>query len=201
MAQYVVPPKAQLPPLPHHLGVLPGYYANQPTTLVMREKIMSFTGNDYHVKSTEGASVLRVRGTAMSISDRTEVLDNQGQHLFTVRRQLFSFLNNFYAEDPNGNKFLTVDGEFSFGRNKASIKFVNSSDQQQVQLKMKGDWLDRTTEIKLGNTVVARIDREMRTGWQILGGPQTYFVTVAPNVDLALMVALCICLDERLHQN
>ena len=66
---------------------------------------------------------------------------------------------------------------------------------------MKGDWLDMTTEIKLGNTVVARIDREMRTGWQILGGPQTYFVTVAPNVDMALMVAMCICLDERRHSN
>ncbi|MCJ1402046.1 hypothetical protein MMC11_005265 [Xylographa trunciseda] len=196
MAQYVVPEKAQLPPLPSHLGVLPGYYANQPTTLVMREKIMSFTGNDYHIKTTEGASVLIVRGTAMSISDRTEVLDNQGQHLFTVRRQLFSFLKNYYAEDPNGNKFLTVDGEFSFGRNKASINFINSSDQQQVQLNMKGDWLDLTTEIKLGNTVVARIDREMRTGWQILGGPQTYFVAVAPNVDLALMVALFATIES-----
>ncbi|MCJ1392381.1 hypothetical protein MMC18_005248 [Xylographa bjoerkii] len=190
MAQYVVPAKVQLPPLPHHLGVLPGYYATQPTTLVMREKIMSFTGDDYHIKSTDGASVLRVRGTVMSLSDRTEVLDNQGQLLFTVRRQIFSLLKNYYAEDPNGNKFLTVDGEFSFGRNKASINFINSSDQQQVQLKMKGDWLDMTTEIKLGDTVVARIDREMRTGWQILGGPQTYFVTVAPNVDLALMVAM-----------
>ena len=113
MAQYVVPANAQLPPLPHHLGVLPGYYANQPTTLVMREKIMSWTGDDYHVKSTDGSSVLRVRGTVMSLSDRTEVLDNQGQPLFTVRRQLFSLLKNYYAEDPSGNKFLTVDGEFS----------------------------------------------------------------------------------------
>ena len=113
MAQYVVPPKAQLPPLPHHLGVLPNYYANQPTTLVMREKIMSFTGNDYHIKSTEGASILRVRGNAMSLSERSEVLDNQGLLLFTVRRRLLSFLKDYYAEDPSGNKFLTVDGEFS----------------------------------------------------------------------------------------
>ena len=66
---------------------------------------------------------------------------------------------------------------------------------------MKGDWLDMTTEIKWGDAVVARIDREMRTGWQILGGPQTYFVTIAPNVDMALMVALCICLDERRRSN
>ncbi|MCJ1381888.1 hypothetical protein MMC17_005000 [Xylographa soralifera] len=190
MAQYVVPAKAQLPPLPHHLGVLPSYYANQPTTLVLREKFMSFTGNDYHIKSTEGASILRVRGNAMSLSERSEVLDNQGQLLFTVRRRLFSFLKDYYAEDPSGNKFLTVDGEFSWGRNKASIGFINSSDEQQIQLKMKGDWLDMTTEIKWEDAVVARIDREMRIGWQILGGPQTYFVTVAPNVDMALMVAL-----------
>ncbi|MCJ1282818.1 hypothetical protein MMC26_002144 [Xylographa opegraphella] len=197
MAKYIVPAEAQLPPLPHHLGVLPNYYATQPTTLVMREKIMSFTGNDYHIKSTEGASILRVRGNAMSLSERSEVSDNQGQLLFTVRRRLLSFLKDYYAEDPSGNKFLAVDGEFSFGRNKASISFINASDAQEIQLKMKGDWFDMTTEIKWGDAVVARIDREMRTGWQILGGPQTYFVTVAPNVDMALMVALCICLDER----
>lgn len=111
--KYVVPAAAQLPPLPHTLGVIPGYYANQPTTLVMREKIMSWTGDDYHIKTTEGASVLRVRGTVMSMSGRTQVLDNQGQHLFTVRRELFSLFANYYAENPQGSKFLTVDGHFS----------------------------------------------------------------------------------------
>ena len=98
-------------------------------------------------------------------------------------------------------RIVSADAFSIGGRNKASINFINSSDEKQVQLKMKGDWLDMTTEIKWGDTVVARIDREMRTGWQILGGPQTYFVMIAPNVDMALMVAACICLDERRRSN
>jgi uncharacterized protein YxjI len=64
---------------------------------------------------------------------------------------------------------------------------------------MKGNFLDRMMEIKLGDsdTVVARIDRQMFSGWSMFGGPQTYFVTIAPNMDMALVVAMCLCMDER----
>jgi len=32
---------------------------------------------------------------------------------------------------------------------------------------------------------------------QLLGGQQTYYVTIAPNVDISLMAAICVALDER----
>ena len=74
---------------------------------------MSWTGDDYSIKTTEGVPVLRVRGTVMSMTGRTEVCNNNGEHLFTVRKELFSILKNYYAEDPSGSKFLTCDGEWS----------------------------------------------------------------------------------------
>lgn len=45
--------------------------------------------------------------------------------------------------------------------------------------------------------VVARIDRKILSGKDIFFGQQTYGVQVAPGVDLALIAALCICLDEK----
>jgi uncharacterized protein YxjI len=45
--------------------------------------------------------------------------------------------------------------------------------------------------------VVARIDRKLLSGKDLLFGQQTYAVQVAPGVDLALIAALCICLDEK----
>jgi len=81
----------------------------------------------------------------------------------------------------------------------STINFLNAADGKQTMLKMKGDFSDRMTEIKLGDsdTVVARIDRQMFSGWSMVGGPQTYFATIAPNVDMALVVAMCLCVDER----
>jgi uncharacterized protein YxjI len=45
--------------------------------------------------------------------------------------------------------------------------------------------------------LVARIDRKILSGKDIFFGQQTYGVQVAPGVDLALIAALCICLDEK----
>jgi uncharacterized protein YxjI len=45
--------------------------------------------------------------------------------------------------------------------------------------------------------VVARIDRKILSGKDIFFGQQTYGAQVAPGVDLALISALCICLDEK----
>lgn len=46
--------------------------------------------------------------------------------------------------------------------------------------------------------VIARIKRQYSMGTLI--GKQTYGVEVAPGVDLALMAALCICLDEKTNE-
>jgi hypothetical protein len=44
---------------------------------------------------------------------------------------------------------------------------------------------------------VARIDRKLLSGKDLLFGQQTYAVQVAPGVDMALVAAMCICLDEK----
>lgn len=65
---------------------------------------------------------------------------------------------------------------------------------------MKGNWFDSAADITdeaQGGIVVARIDRKLLSGKDILFGQQTYALQVAPNVDMALMVAMCICMDEK----
>ena len=64
---------------------------------------------------------------------------------------------------------------------------------------MKGSWLDYSADMidETTGTVVARIDRKVLSGRDLLFGQQTYALTVAPNVDMALMAAMCICMDEK----
>lgn len=104
---------AHLHPYPHPLGILPQFSAQQPTTIVLKEKVLSLTGDDFHIKTVDGAEVLRVKGVFASLSGRKEVMDPQGNHLFTIRAEHFSIPKSYYCENPQGQKFLTVEGKWS----------------------------------------------------------------------------------------
>ncbi len=67
---------------------------------------------------------------------------------------------------------------------------------------MKGDFFSRRVDItdEATGQVVARIDRKFFNARELLGGQQTYAVTVAQGMDLAVIVAMCICLDERRNE-
>lgn len=67
---------------------------------------------------------------------------------------------------------------------------------------MKGDFFDTHADITCERTgsVVARIDRKFFNASELLGGQQTYAVTIAAGVDMALIAGMCICLDERRNE-
>ena len=63
---------------------------------------------------------------------------------------------------------------------------------------MGGNWLDTKADILTDKgVVVAQINRKLFNLREGLFGKQTYHVTVAPGVDMSLIVAMCICLDEK----
>lgn len=44
--------------------------------------------------------------------------------------------------------------------------------------------------------VVGRISREYLNAREVISNKQTYFLTIAPGVDAALLAAVCVILDE-----
>lgn len=63
---------------------------------------------------------------------------------------------------------------------------------------MKGNWLDRAEIVdESTGAVVARIDRKLLSGRDFLFDVQKYALIVAPGADMALMAAMCVCLDEH----
>jgi uncharacterized protein YxjI len=121
---------------------------------------------------------------------------------------------SFYGVAPDGKEVFQVKGHFSrmyrkhsFScpfldsqlpvlSHKSTVHFTNASDGREIELDVKGDWLDRSASITCGGLPVARIGRSFFNVREIFADKQTYFVTVAPGVDLALIAAVCICLDE-----
>lgn len=83
------------------------------------------------------------------------------------------------------------------GSTKACCTFVSLNGRQE-KLSMKGNFFHtkaKITDHAIGQ-VVATIDRKFFNAREIFADKQTYVVTVAPNMDMSVIAAMCICLDE-----
>ncbi|EEU45641.1 uncharacterized protein NECHADRAFT_93841 [Fusarium vanettenii 77-13-4] len=188
----------QLQPAPRQVGVFPNLIARQTETLVLKEKVLSLTGDSFDIKLANGQPILKVQGKMLSISGRKSVYDMQGNHLFDIVKKLLNIHTTFHVESPQGQVLMEVKSSFKLLGSKATATFTSADGKQDV-LEMKGGWLDYAADImdKTTGTAVARIDRKLLSGKDIFFGQQTYALVVAPNVDMALMAALCICMDEK----
>ncbi|KAL4729144.1 hypothetical protein ACLX1H_003554 [Fusarium chlamydosporum] len=197
----------QLQAAPRQVGVFKNLMAAQTETLVLKEKVMSLTGDSFDIKLANGQPILKVEGKVMSISGRKKVFDMQGNHLFSIVKELLHIHATYAVEDPQGVKIMEVKSSFKrkspyftdcIMGSKATATFTSSDGTAEI-LEMKGNWFDYAADIfdKSTNTVIARIDRKLLSGRDMIFGQQTYALMVAPGVDMALMAALCICMDEK----
>ncbi|KAM0701312.1 hypothetical protein Q7P35_011673 [Cladosporium inversicolor] len=172
------------------------FYSPEPTTLQMKEKILSLSGDDFTITTASGTPVCKCKGKVFSLHGTKAFTDLQGNELFTVKKKMLALQKSFVCDSPQGYSF-EVKGHFSFGSSKSSVHFKNAADGQAVELDLKGDWFDRSAKITLNGQPVAEVSRKFFNVREMFGDKQTYFVTVAPNVDLTLIAAICVCLDER----
>lgn len=56
-------------PMPTALGISQKFIAHEPTFLVLKERL-SFSGDDFTIRTAAGADVVRCDGKAMSMSGR-----------------------------------------------------------------------------------------------------------------------------------
>ncbi|KAJ9423243.1 tubby C-terminal-like domain-containing protein [Fusarium oxysporum] len=175
----IAPPQVPMALAPHQVGIFPAYITTQTETLILREKVMSLSGDDFEIRHA------------------MKVYDMRGNHLFSIVREHFHIHTTYAVEDTRGTKIMEVKSSFRLFGSKATATF-NSIDGSAEVLQMDGSWHDYNANIvdtTTGN-VVARIDRRL-SGRDLLFGQQTYALVVSPRVDMALMAALCICLDEK----
>jgi len=162
----------------------------------MKEKVFSLTGDDFAIKTVDGLEVCRCKGKVLSIHDTKKFTDVAGQEIFELKNKKLALFKSFVATSPVGHNF-TVKGHFAIGKSHSTCEFKNFSDSQPVELEIHGDWFDRSARIEFGGRTVAHISRSFFNVREMFGDKQTYFVSVAGNVDLSMIAALCVCLDER----
>jgi len=184
--------------VPQPIAIFDQFIAKETQTIILREKVLSFSGDSFEIKLLGGDPILRVHGKWLTISGRKKVTDANGKHLFDIVKEHLHLFTTYAAEDPHGKKILEVKSDLTLFGSKATATFTSSTGKAEV-LKIKGDWFDHNADIVEENTgaTVVRIDRKLLSGRDLIFDKQTYAVVVAPGVDLALAAALCICFDEK----
>ncbi|KDN52029.1 DUF567-domain-containing protein [Tilletiaria anomala UBC 951] len=192
-------PPPTLESLGRPIGVIPTFTKHQQQmALKVRERKMSFSSDDYSIKDAgTGQKVFEVDGKAFSLHSKKVLNDAYGQPVFMLKKALMSLHTSYDGIDANGQTLFNIKSKFGFGAN-LKVTFRNLAGAgEEMELHIKGDWFDRKASITTAQGIpVAHISRSFMNAGQLLWDQQTYFVTIAPGVDAALMVAACICLDE-----
>ncbi|CAF9935573.1 MAG: hypothetical protein ALECFALPRED_006486 [Alectoria fallacina] len=169
----------------------------QPVTLHMKEKAFSLSGDDFTVKTVDGVEICKCKGKLLSVSDKKVFTDVQGQEIFAMKNKHFTIHKTFHAENPKGHELFVITKKFTVLANESTVTFKNESDGRNVELDVRGTWYDRSASVTFGGEPVAHISRSIFNMREILADKDTYFVTVAPMVDLTMIAALCVSLDEQ----
>jgi len=188
-----------LAPVPQPLGIWNQFIARQSEIVILREKVASLSGDSFKVSLQSGQLILDVRGTVMTLRGRKPVYDMDEKHLFDIVKEHLHIHTTFAAVNPAGQKLLEVKSSFALLGSKATATFTNAATGTPETLVMKGNFFDSAADIVDQKTgfVVGRINRKLLSGRDLLFGQQTYALTVAPGVDMALLVVMCICMDEK----
>ena len=128
----------------------------------------------------------------------------EGNEIFTLKNTMLALHKSFRAEDAKDQRIFEVKGHFSGmfkqssrGRSFAvkylhqtpvlsshsTVHFKNASDNQQVELEVKGDWFDRSASITWGGRPVAHISRSFFNVRQMFGDKQTVSLSLTDEAN------------------
>lgn len=181
------------------IGLFPQHQAQVPTALVVKERKLSIKGDDFKVKDVAGNTICKVDGKTLSIHGTKDFLDAHGKKLFTLKKKLVSIHGAYEATAPDGRVLFEVKGKFKIVGSKMVASFTNASDGKPIEITVKGDWIDRKAQMIVDKTgyVVANVTRHLATLKEAVMDRQTYYVEVAPGVDLVLIAAIAVAFDEQ----
>jgi uncharacterized protein YxjI len=153
----------------------------------MRQKLLSI-GEDYTIEDDGGRPVYRVDGKVLSIRETFVIEDMSGREVATIREKKLAIRDSMKIL-RDGNTIATVK--------KALISPFSDRFDVEVEggddLKVKGDLLDHEYEIRRDGDTVATVSKH----W--FSFRDTYGIEIAPGQDDALILAVCVALDEMAH--
>jgi len=97
-----------LKPVAEPIAIFDQFVAKEPQTLVLREKVLSVSGDSFEIKLASGEPFLKVHGAWISLSGRKKVEDAQGKHLFDIVKEHLHLHTTYAIEDTHRKKIAEV---------------------------------------------------------------------------------------------
>jgi uncharacterized protein YxjI len=192
-----------LSPLPRPLVVTESrFIVKEETVLKVSEELRSFSGNDFTIidyGSPTSELWFLVSGKVCSPRQKRILTDRDGVAICNLQKDVFSITKSQELnQGSDGPKICELHVKLHL-KAKVSTSVVNLYNGEKVDIFVKGNWLDKEIiisvgEMKAGGVPIAKITR--RLDIKSMFSKDTYFVTIAPGVDAAFIVALCIALDK-----
>lgn len=172
-------------------------------TLRLKEKLFSFSGDDFSINDANtNQPWFKMQGKAFSLREKKTLMDAYGTPVLNIKETFAAFESNYkvYAGNNSVQELFKVIAHITFGKAKMNTTIINRQNGQPLNLSLKGNIMTHEAviyigEAKQGGIPIAKIHRPL-TGREWLSGQQEYWLTVAPNVDISMMVAMCVALDE-----
>jgi len=180
------------------LGVFDSFTKHETELTVKLHETTLVSRDNFAVKTLDDQIFLNINGPALSLHSKKTVYDAQGTPIMNIRNKVLSLRRGFriYQGEGEEHEVIHVRGHYSFGGSKMTVTFTNF-DGESIELEIKGDWLVRKAKIFWKEVPVATISRQFFNGGLFVSDSARYFLTAAPGVDIAMLVAACVCLDEQ----
>ncbi len=152
----------------------------------MRQDLLS-VGDDYWIEDDDGQRAFRVDGKALRIRKTFALEDAAGNELAKLQERKLAVRGKMEIE-RDGRSVATVKKALIGIRDRFSIEVEHGPD-----LDAKGNLVDHEYEItRHGDTVASVSKRWFRVR-------DTYGVEIAEGVDVALVLAITVCIDAMSH--
>ena len=173
----------------------------QPIFLSLREKIASWSGDDFAISDLHGTPFFKCSGRVFSFREKKVLYDVYMVPIFNIKHELFSMRGRYKIiyGDKGDRVLASVDPINAFGSH-FSINFYNLATGRNDYLELACDFMGSKCGIfhgkaKEGAPMICRINKKYDAK-NFFWGKQNYVVEISPNVDAALMVGLGIIFDE-----
>jgi len=195
------------PPKNDIVVVDPRFVFRMPVTLILREKIFCFSGDDFSIKDLNDVEYFRCKGKALSIRDKKVLYDLYQKPILNIQHKIFTMKGNIkiYADNEENKILATVNKKSFISVKKYIVEFYNQATGKNEYFDMKCDFFSFTCGIfygheKEGAPMVCKVTKKLDVKL-VFTTQENYYVQIAPGVDAALMVAIAICFDEYKNED
>lgn len=157
-------------------------------TYQIREKLIA-VGDDFWIEDSNGNRIYKMNGKALRVRDTTIMEDTQGHELLKIQHKLMHVRKTTEIE-RNGQTVASVH------KRKLTIRehFVVERNGRG-DLEIVGNIVEHDYHIKDNSVTIAQVSK----AWFRVR--DTYGVSIAPEQDDALLLAIVICIDQMSHDD